>query len=305
MIVSGLTTYVETNKEELIGKAIAGNPSTKLFKIQTGFKPGSTAALHLLDSTVVYADGNSCGFTAAGSDEISERLIKIGAVKVNKQYCDKDLRPTFAGYAVTTAANRGEKPMPFEEYLIKGLQDSILETNETAVWLGDTDSLNANLNKFDGFLKIMELASGATGVIVPSASASTVYEAVVEVVKSIPVAVIGKAKIVMGQDDFTALSLELTAKNLYHYTGELNETMEFKFPGTMLTVKGVPGLNGTGYIVAANFEENFVLGTDLENDSEIYKAWFSEDADVYRVKVEFGLGCQIARPSDVVLYKWK
>ena len=305
MTLSGLTAYVEEQKMPLIGKAVAGGDSAKLFRLQTGLKPGSKAAINLLDTTIVFADGNTCGFSAAGSDEFTQRMIEVGAIKINKEYCDKELRKYWAGYEVTTAATRGEGAMPFEEYFLGEVQKQIIAANEKGIWQGDTDSLNANLNKFDGLIKIAAEASGSTGVIVPSASANTVYEAVVEVIKSIPVAILDSASIVLGADDFTALALELTAKNLFHYTGELNETMEFKFPGTMLTVKAVNGLNGTNRIFAADFANNVFLGTDLENDSEVFKLYFSEDADAYRLKVEYGLGVQIARPAEVVSYKWK
>lgn len=305
MTLTGLTAYVEEQKMPLIGKAVAGGDSAKLFRLQTGLKPGSKAAINLLDTTVVFADGNNCGFSASGSDEFTQRMIEVGAIKINKEYCDKELRKYWMGYEVTTAATRGEGAMPFEEYFLGEVEKQIIFANEKAIWKGDTDSLDANLNKFDGLIKIAAEASGATGVIVPSASAATVYDGIVEVVKSIPVAILDSAKIVLGADDFTALALELTAKNLFHYTGELNETMEFKFPGTMLTVKAVNGLNGTNRIYAADFANNVFLGTDLENDSEVFKLYFSEDADAYRLKVEYGLGVQIARPAEVVAYKWK
>ena len=282
MTLSGLTAYVEEQKMPLIGKAVAGGDSAKLFRLQTGLKPGSKAAINLLDTSIVFADGNACGFSAAGSDEFTQRMNEVGAIKINKEYCDNQLRQYWAGYEVTTAANRGEGAMPFEEYFLGEVQKQIIAANEKGIWQGDTDSLDANLNKFDGLIKIAAEASGATGVIVPSASAATVYDAVVEVVKSIPVAILGEAKIVLGADDFTALCLELTAKNLFHYTGGIVgevETMEFKFPGNMLTVKAVNGLNGTNRIYAAVFESNVFLGTDLENDSEVFKLYFSEDAD--------------------------
>lgn len=304
MTLSGLTAYVEEQKMPLIGKAVAGGDSAKLFRLQTGLKPGSKAAINLLDTTIVFADGNSCGFNAEGSDEFTQRMIEVGAIKINKEYCDKELRKYWAGYEVTTAATRGEGAMPFEEYFLGEVEKQIIAANEKAIWQGDTDSLDANLNKFDGLIKIAAEASGATGVIVPSASAATVSEAVVEVIKSIPVAVLETAKIVMGVDDFTALALELSAKNLFHYTPELQSIMEFKYPGTMVTVKAVNGLNGTNRIFAADFA-NLTLGTDLENDSEVFKLYFSEDADAYRLKVEYGLGVQIARPAEVVAYKWK
>lgn len=306
MTLTGLTAYVEEQKMPLIGKAVAGGDSAKLFRLQTGLKPGSKAAINLLDTTIVFADGNTCGFTAAGSDEFTQRMIEVGAIKINKEYCDKELRKYWTGYEVTTAANRGENgAMPFEEYFLGEVQKQIIAANEKGIWQGDTDSLDANLNKFDGLIKIAGEASGATGVIVPSASASTISDAVVEVIKSIPVAILAEAKIVLGADDFTALALELVSKNLFHYTPELQSTMEFKYPGTMVTVKAVNGLNGTNRIFAGDFANNVFLGTDLENDSEVFKLYFSEDADAYRLKVEYGLGVQIARPAEVVAYKWK
>ena len=303
MILSGLTIYVEEQKMPLVTKAIAGGGSAELFRPQTGLKPGTEAAINILNTTIEFGDGSTCGFDAKGSDEFTQRRIKVGSIKVNKEYCDKDMRPYWMGYQVTTAANRGEAAMPFEQYFVEEVAKQIANKNEKALWQGDVDSLDPNLNRFDGLLKILDEASGST--VVPTASASTIGEAVLNAIKSIPVEVIDQAKIVLGQDDFIALALELSAKNLFHYTPELQAAKEFMYPGTSILVKALPGLNSTSYIVATDFANNVVLGTDLVNDSETFKLWFSDDDDVYKLKVEFGLGVQVAFPEQVVVYKWK
>ena len=48
--LSGLTTYVEQNTNELIAKASLGAPSIKYFKLQTGVK-GQTA-INVLNTTI-------------------------------------------------------------------------------------------------------------------------------------------------------------------------------------------------------------------------------------------------------------
>ena len=53
--VETIKGYVDEQRLPLIGKAVLNAKSAKLFNLQTGVK--STAALNLLDTTVVFGDG--------------------------------------------------------------------------------------------------------------------------------------------------------------------------------------------------------------------------------------------------------
>lgn len=63
----------------------------------------------------------------------------------------------------------------------------------------------------------------------------------------------------------------------------------------------VGGLSGTNKIVAGSLS-NFFVGTDLANEEESYKLWYSEDNDEVRFRTTFKYGVQVAYPSEVVYF---
>ena len=93
--------------------------------------------------------------------------------------------------------------------------------------------------------------------------------------------------------------MELTAKNLYHYNPTVEESYEIVLPGTTTKVAAVPGLNGKNAIVAANPEHMF-YGTDMTGDDEVFKFWYSDDNQEFRLAIGFAAGVQFAFPDQVV-----
>ena len=295
--VSGLTAYVDEQRLPLIKKAVLGAKSAKLFNLQTGCKGGSETALNILTTNVVF--GNApCGFTDAGSNSFTQRKLKAGVYKVNMKFCEEDLAKYWMGYEVKTAA--GTETLPFEEEILGNIVDKTIEAGEKAIWQGDITSLDANLNKSDGLLKIL---ANTNGVIVPSVlEATTVKGAIDAAYLAIPVEVLPTASIAIGQDAFRTYVLALSALNLYHYNPEVDGQMEVFIPGTTTKVYGLAGLNGTRKVVAADMGGNIFYGTDLENDQEKFDFWYSKDEQEFRFVLKFAAGVQVAFPDQVVLY---
>ncbi len=50
--------------------------------------------------------------------------------------------------------------VPFEQEFADKKAKTIAAQLETSIWQGDTDSVNVNLNKFDGLVKLIGAASG-------------------------------------------------------------------------------------------------------------------------------------------------
>jgi hypothetical protein len=101
-------------------------------------------------------------------------------------------------------------------------------------------------------------------------------------------------------DTFRSLVMELTAKNLFHYAPEVNDTYEFILPGTTTLVVGVPGLNGSNKIVALNTEHS-IYGVDMADDSETFDFWYSKDNQEFRLAVKFNVGVQVAFLDEMVV----
>lgn len=287
--VSALTAYVEEQRLPLIRKTIFAAPSVKHFNLQTGIK--HAAALNILNTTVEFGDGATCGWNEAGSSAFSQRTLEVGNYKVNMSFCDKAMLKYWNGYEVRVAA--GQKSLPFEEDFVAGVIDGIKDKIETAIWQGVKAT-----DRMDGILTIL---SGESDVIEPTvAQNATVYDKTLAAYQAIPVSILPKAAIFMGADNFRDLVLELTAQNLYHYSPEVDAAMEIVLPGTSTKVFGVSGLNGTDAIVAAN-PENIYYGVDMEGDDEVFDLWYSKDNQEFRLAVNFNAGVQVAFPDEIVL----
>ena len=151
-VVTGLPAYVDQNRPLLLNEAILGSISPRLFTLMAGVK--SSAALNILTSDVVFGNGAVCGWNEAGTSTLSQRVLTTGQIKINMAICDKTLLGKWAEYQVRIAA--GQKNLPFEEDLMRDLARRIANALEVAVWQGDTSSANANLNKFDGIVKLLQ-----------------------------------------------------------------------------------------------------------------------------------------------------
>ena len=285
--VSALTAYVDEQRLPLIRKTIFAAPSVKHFNLQTGVK--HSAALNILNTTVAFGDGATCGWDEAGSSAFSQRTLEVGNYKVNMSFCDKAMLKYWNGYDVRVAA--GQKTLPFEEDFVNGVIDGVAEKLETIIWQGVKAT-----DKIDGILTIL----GAEGSVIKSEAGTTIYDSVLNAYKAIPAKKLDKAAMFLGVDKFRDLVLELTAKNLYHYNPAVDEKMEIVLPGTNTRVIAVSGLNGKSNVVAAD-PENIYYGVDMEGDEETFDLWYSQDNQEFRLAINFNAGVQVAFPDEVVL----
>ena len=284
--LSGLTTYVEQNANGLIAKASLGAPSLKYFKLQTGVK-GETM-INVLNTTISLGNGKACGWTEAGESKVSQRKIKPWTAKVNRSFCDKAMLDYFMNAEVNVAA--GRQALLFEEQFVADVIKGCNEEVEKAIWQGIT----IGGVKYDGLVDIL---AGATKVT----AGETVYATTKAVYKAIPAATLTGTAIFMGVDQYRDLVMELVEKNLYHYPVNDNaDVFEMILPGTNTKIVGVPGLNGTEKIAALPLEET-VYGVDMQNDQEVFKFWYSDDNQEYRLAINFNGGVQVAFLDNCVL----
>lgn len=299
--VTTLPAFVEERHLPLLRKAVIEAKSAREFNLQTGIK-GATA-LNLLATNVAFGDGATCGWNEAGESTLSQRQIVPGAIKVNMAFCDKQLLKTWMNYEVKVAA--GQKTLPFEEDFMNGVVDDIKAKLEKAIWQGDKASSDANLNKFDGMIKILDAATVAKTVTY--ADGATIASIVNDVYAAIPSAAFSKGEVVlyMGADAYRAYIQELIANGNLVITNGVNEVAmpeSVLIPGTNVRVHGVAGLDNTGRFYAS-YRDNFVYGTDMQGDEEKMEMWYSQDNREYRLAVEFTAGVQAAFPDMVVIAK--
>lgn len=301
--VSGLTNYTKENGTELLYSTISeGQTLSMIPNIQTNIK--SAEKLQILNMTGVWQTAGSCGFNASGDTTITNRTITVGKIKVNLQWCEKDLE-TKATQMKLRAGSKYES-LAFESEFVEKLQNIDKEKVEQAIWNGDTSLTDAYLNKFDGYRKIIGAASG---VIACSASGSTAWSEANSrtVSKSLGAAVAASANWALTNKDVVAfigtaelvtLRQKYITDNMYHIMGTENTLY---VEGTNIPFVGVDGLSGKEEIYVME-KSNMYVGVDLAGEEDIIEFWYSKDDDVIRYKKEWKMGVQVAFPDRIVKY---
>jgi hypothetical protein len=88
---------------------------------------------------------------------------------------------------------------------------------------------------------------------------------------------------------------------LFHYAAD-SEGMEILIPATNVRMIAVGGLSGTNRMFLARLSNMFV-GTDLANEEEEYRFWYSQDNDEVRFRATMKYGVQIAFPDQLISFK--
>lgn len=298
-VVSGLTTYVETAKDALIKRIVLGDtPNLTVDNLtkQTGIK--TSKRLNYLTVAPVLQNGRGCGFTASGSTEFTDRLLDTAMYKINDQWCPDDLLNKFAENQVAIAA--GKERLPFEEEITNEIVDKVNDAIEKLVWTGAT-SANSGTDLVDGFLTLALNQDSASTIDVAIESGSTVYAAIKAVYMALPEEILDKAVIFVSPALYRQYIQELVAANLYHYDPANGQPVEMFLPGTNAKVRNTKGLAGDKTHIYASCWENMVYGCDLSNDEESFKLWFSDDDDVFKLKIRWNFGVMTYYPDMVVL----
>ena len=298
-VVSSLPAYVQDNKDLIIKNfALVGTASRQRFGIQTGIK--TSAYLNYLELNSTLQDGKGCGFTAAGSATLTQRTITTAVIKVNMDVCPDSLLGKYAEYLVRIGANSNE--LPFEQYIIDGVTTEINKKIEKLIWQGDTtQASNTDLKWINGILK--QLASDSDKVAVSIAANTAIYDAIKAVYMAIPEESLERgAEIYVSPANYRDFLMAMVEKNYFHYSGPQDSAPEeFVFPGTDVKVVKTPGLAGVNDRIVASFPENFVYGCDAEGDLEDVKIWFSDDDDLFKLKVKWNSGIAYRFPNQVTL----
>lgn len=305
--VSGLANYTNEQSTELVLKSLFGGKTAAILQaagqVQVGVK--SAESLNILTSDV-YFQADGCGYTASGNTTFTQRNITVGKIKVEETLCPKTLE---AKWMQTQIAPGSPTEVPFEVQIGTDKSNNIAKLLEVAMWQGDTatSNTNPNTNRFDGFTKIIDAAS-ATTIAGNTSSATSITIANVDdlidnIYNVIPADISEADDLVLwvGIDTFKKYTTALRNNNLFHYAAD-SEGMELIIPATNIKMIGVGGLNGTNRMFCGRLS-NFFVGTDLANEEEEYKFWYSQDNDEVRFRATMKYGVQIAFPDQIVQFK--
>ena len=289
--VTALPAYVQENRLPLLAASVLKGKTVEVINRQSGVK--GKAALNIVDIDAKFQAGNTCGFNALGNDEFSQRIIETVMVKVEKEWCWKDLIGKWAEYEYRVVA--GDKTLAFEEFFLAEIAKNIADKIEYIIWNGDSA------------LGIAGLLGNLTAASVTETqfTAATDYDKIMEAYMAIPEEVLDKAVIFVSASRFRGFVAGMTAANLFHYNPEA-PVDEVVIPGTNTRVIKVNGLNSSTYgavsdVVVAADPMNLVYGYDIEDSDKAFDVWYSRDNDTIRLRATFNIGTQVAFPSEVIV----
>jgi hypothetical protein len=312
--VSALADYTEQNEALLVTSSVLGAKTASLIKsagnVMVGVKSSET--INIMDTDAVFQAGGSCGFNASGSTSFTQRTVTVGKIKVNEALCPKDLEAKYLQKALPTGSMYDA--IPFEQEFTDKKAKRIASQLEISLWQGDTTSVNVNLNKFDGLVKLVGAASGVvdantstfiSGAPLSSITAANVVSIFDGVYRAIPATIVSEDDVTIfcGMDVFRTYTIALKNANMFHYTVDVKADNEFILPGTTIKVVAVQGLNGTNKIYAMRLS-NMFLGTDLLNEEEKFEIFYAKEADQVRFVSEFKMGVNFAFPDEIVKFAY-
>lgn len=302
--VSTLSDYVQTNEKTLLVKAVLSPKTIALIQskgnVMTGVKTKSQ--LPQLDTDAVFQDGKGCGFTASGTTSISTREVEVGTIKVQEALCPSDLEDKYTQLLLTSGSNYDETVFAKEYTDLK--VKKIANALEVAIWQGDTASATVNLKRFDGFIKIIDAATGvlsATNTGITAITEANVITVLKNVRSKLPaeIRMSEDAAIFVGQEVMDLYVSALIEKNLYHYKADDAPVDEATLYGTKTKIYATPGLNSTNRVFATDLK-NMFYATDLVNEKDEFSLEHAKEADEVRFSAKWKSGVQIAFPTLVV-----
>jgi len=308
--VSSLANYTKENEALLVTSSVLGAKTASLIKsagnVMVGVKSAET--INIMDTDAFFQAGGTCGWNASGTTSFTQRTVTVGKIKVQEALCPKTLESKYLQKALPTGSQYDS--IPFEQEFSDKKAKTIASQLETAIWQGDTASVNGNLNKFDGLIKLIGAASGVvdanvsgfiSGAPLTAINASNVISLFDGVYRAIPAKVVAAEDmvIVCGMDTFRTYTIALKNANMFNYAFDGKADSEFVLPGTSIKVVALQGLNGTNDVYAMRLS-NLFLGTDLLNEEEKFEIFFAKEADEVRFAAEFKMGVNVAFPDEIV-----
>ena len=289
--VSGLSNYVQENRDNILRKVVLEGDTISRMSKQLGVK--TKERLHYFNLDPAIQDGKGCGFSASGATNITEKDIETAAFKVNDQWCNDDLLGKYAEYLVRYGADANAEQLAFEQLIADELVKNINKEMEKRVWQGQ----KAN-DLIDGLLT---QASADSETIKVTLTGTSLYAKVKAVIMAIPEEILDDAVVFVSPANLRSLVFELLEMNNFHIAPEEIEKGEFYFPGTSIAIHKTIGLTGVNDKIYASSWGNMVYAADMLDDKEELRFWFSDDADLHRVKVKWNAGVATYFSDYVVL----
>ena len=306
--VSALTDYVEENKSELMHASILGAQTlTYPIDIITGVKFKQTFNFGAV--TAPFQSGTTCAFNASGTTTFTQTVLEVKDVKVQDEYCPKELEQKYTQKYLRPGAHQEE--MPLAQFITDNVNKLIATQMEQAIWQGDTTQGLNNLKHFDGLLKKIDAGSPVSATATAAVTKTNVEGIIEDMYLNIPKQILNEDLcLIVGKDVFQLITLALADGNYYHVKVDqgMND-WEMMYPYFNLKIVGVDGLSTIvggdaqyAQRMILTYWDNLAFVTDLQNDMEDIELWYSKDDRVIKTSYEWKAGTGVKFTEEVVEY---
>jgi len=289
---SGIGTWTNENSQDLISKLILELESTKYFTLMPGVKYKEQVKKLSTQSPLVAA---ACGTpTTTGTTYLTDKDVEVKGFMTYEELCPADLETTSLQLSMKPGWN---EDLPFEaqyaDLKVKEIQKQI----EQKLW-GTTA---AATNGIDGLLYLIHADVASSGGTIErstfslsgtSITASQYMQEVYAMVNSLPAEIqtLDDLTLFCGKEISRRMVQQFVVTGNYHidFVAD-NGNTAWKFPGTNITIQPVNGLNGVNQVVLTP-ASNLIYATDLMNEEEKFKMWWSEDDQYVKFLVNFKFG---------------
>jgi hypothetical protein len=312
--VTALTNYVIENEDLLIVKSLFGGKTSDLIRsegtVMTGVK--FAEKINILATDAIFQNGTGCTRVSSGTTSLTQRQVTVGDIAVVEDICVNTLNSKYMSKALANGSDPNK--LPFEQEFSNLKSATIAKQLEIAIWQGDTASADANLARFDGFIKLIDTAGTAvngnpTAIATGTGITTSNVKGIVNGMwLGLPADVTGSddIRIFCGWDTFNKFINAFTDQNLFNFAPAGSEVSAANgvviIPGTNYKLTAVHGLDGTSRLFSARMS-NLFAGVDLENEYEQFSIMEDQFKDYLRFKAHFKYGVNVAFPDEIVSFK--
>lgn len=289
--LSKLGTYTREASPEHLTNSIMGADTVNFLKSQGGVMVGVKGSenISFLDGDVHFQDGSECGRNPLGTTSFDLGKIEVSPIKVEENLCPKKLEKTWMVEYLSQGQTYTE--MIFANDIMKLKSAKIAKANELAIWKGDKEAVDVNLNKYDGF--ILQLP---TAEVLPADS--TLTKRLQKALLTVP------AEVKNAEDFFIIMSHEnKELLDMERANADYNNEGDYaKLFGTSKKIQALGGLIDEDLFIFAR-ARSFRVATDLLGEEDSASMEYSNESKNIYLDYHFALGTKLIFKDEVYVFK--
>lgn len=298
--VTDLDNWKSTNFPDVATDIIGESEFLKRMKLEEGVK--GTREISIMNADVALQAFTGCTLSPDGSVVFTGVDLSTTLLGSAIEFCNETLNGK-TSEMLNSLGVKGQNdhiPYDIESILMMYLSLLLRKRLQRLILLGDTTSLDTNLQFFDGLFK--RLKADALVPIVTSTETTITPTNAIDVITTLALGINADlydsgadTAIVVGNDVLRMVALAWNKANPYTTVDVPMGDGSFTLPDTGIEVLGVRELNGTNeaYIIPFAY---LYLGTDLMSDID-FDVKYDEYNDKLKVEAKFRIGYQYIFPQ--------